>query len=103
MLARAVARIEIIAERTERRVPLRARRALDSAGIRIHSAAGDPSLPMHDKFALVEARGLRDVAFGSLNWTDRSRWLNRELLAIARDDRDLFHAFAQRWQQLRGG
>ena len=52
-----------------------------------------------EKFGLVESGSRRAVVFGSFNWTEPSRRLNREIGVIARDS-SLFDAFAARWQNL---
>ena len=37
--------------------------------------------------------------FGSFSWTQRSRHLNREIVAIATDPK-LFDAFSERWETI---
>jgi phosphatidylserine/phosphatidylglycerophosphate/cardiolipin synthase-like enzyme len=54
---------------------------------------------MHAKFALVESPGQRRAIFGSFNWTEPSRRMNREIGAICGDAK-LFDALAQRWEVL---
>jgi phosphatidylserine/phosphatidylglycerophosphate/cardiolipin synthase-like enzyme len=54
---------------------------------------------MHAKFALIDGSGRRQVLFGSFNWTERSRRLNREIGVIASNG-ELFEAFAGRWDVL---
>ena len=56
---------------------------------------------MHNKFALAETARERALLFGSFNWSEPSRRLNREIGVIARDDA-LFEAFAERWRILLG-
>ncbi len=55
---------------------------------------------MHSKFVLVENEGESFVIFGSFNWNDQSRFLNREI-AVSIRDAALFDAFADRWEVLR--
>ena len=55
---------------------------------------------MHAKFALIDGCGPRQLLFGSYNWTEPSRRLNREIGVITSND-DLFDAFAERWEVLR--
>ncbi len=93
--------LEILTESTERRVPPAAERRLSAAGISIRRVAHPQGLPMHAKFALVEAPGRRCVIFGSFNWTEPSRRFNREIGAICADAK-LFDAFAERWGALEG-
>jgi phosphatidylserine/phosphatidylglycerophosphate/cardiolipin synthase-like enzyme len=69
---------------------------LRDAGIVLRRCSTD--LPMHNKFLLAEDGRLRQVAFGSFNWTSRSFWLNREICVISRDP-ELFRTFEQRWEQ----
>ncbi len=101
-LARRVGAVELVAEDTERRVPARVEEDLRAAGIRFRRTADPAGLPMHNKFVLAEEGERRWVAFGSFNWTTRSFWINREILALSRDP-DLFAAFDQRWQALERG
>ncbi|MDH3212664.1 MAG: phospholipase D-like domain-containing protein [Myxococcales bacterium] len=99
-LARRGAEVEVLAEWTQRRVPNEVEIRLASAGIPFRRVLQAEALPMHDKFVLIERGGERHVVFGSCNWTGRSRRLNREIAAIARDDPKLFDAFAARWEIL---
>lgn len=98
-LARAGARVEIIVHDSLRRVPRRMERACLKAGIAFHRYLHPEDLPMHNKFMLVEDGRQRWTAFGSLNLTRTSRWLNRELLAIS-TERGLFDQFAERWEAM---
>jgi phosphatidylserine/phosphatidylglycerophosphate/cardiolipin synthase-like enzyme len=54
---------------------------------------------MHDKFALVETPTERRSVFGSFNWSEPSRRLNREI-GVVSGDRPLFEALAERWVEL---
>ncbi len=101
-LARRVGAVHLVAEDTERRVPSRVEEALRTAGIRFRRTADPGGLPMHNKFVLAEDGDRRWVAFGSFNWTTRSFWINREILAVSSDP-DLFAAFDQRWCALERG
>lgn len=98
-LAGRVGAVELVAEDTERRVPTQVEERLLRAGIRFRRTADPAGLPMHNKFVLAEDGDRRWVAFGSFNWTTRSFWINREILAIS-SDADLFAAFDRRWQAL---
>lgn len=98
-LARRVGRVDLVAEDTERRVPTQVEERLSAAGIHFRRTADPGGLPMHNKFVLVEEGEERWLAFGSFNWTTRSFWINREILAFS-SDRDLFAAFDRRWQAL---
>ena len=98
-LARRGLALEVLVGATERRVPARGERRLAAAGIPVRRHRHPEGLPMHDKFLLVEAPDPRWVAFGSFNWSERSRRLNREIGAIARDPA-LYAAFAARWDAL---
>ena len=69
------------------------------AGITFRRFEDPYGLPMHNKFVLVEDGERRWVAFGSFNWTTRSIWINREILAISSDP-ELFSAFDERWHTL---
>jgi phosphatidylserine/phosphatidylglycerophosphate/cardiolipin synthase-like enzyme len=100
-LAKRGVSLEILTEATLRRVPQAVEQRLLEAGIRIRRVVHSHSewLPMHSKFLLVEAPDERAVVFGSLNWSDQSRLMNREVAVIARDA-GLFEAFASRWDIL---
>jgi phosphatidylserine/phosphatidylglycerophosphate/cardiolipin synthase-like enzyme len=100
-LAKRGISVEILADATFRRVPGAVEQRLMEAGIRIRRVVHSHSewLPMHNKFLLVEAPDERAVIFGSFNWSDQSRLLNREVAVIARDA-GLFEAFASRWDIL---
>lgn len=98
-LARRGSEVLFLAEQTERRVPARIERRLIDAGITFRRFEDPYGLPMHNKFVLVEDGERRWVAFGSFNWTTRSIWINREILAISSDP-ELFSAFDERWHTL---
>ncbi|HEY5658780.1 MAG TPA: phospholipase D-like domain-containing protein [Myxococcota bacterium] len=99
-LAARGAGVEIVSEATQRRVPPEMQRRLSAAGVSFRRLVSDPWLPMHDKFALVEAGGERWSIFGSFNWSEPSRRFNREIGIFSRDAR-LFDALAERWGELR--
>jgi hypothetical protein len=98
LAARGVA-LELLTEATARRVPPAAERRLAAAGVPIRRVEHPEGLPMHCKFALVEAPGQRRAVFGSFNWTEPSRRMNREIGAICGDAK-LFDALAERWEAL---
>jgi phosphatidylserine/phosphatidylglycerophosphate/cardiolipin synthase-like enzyme len=99
-LAARGAELEVLTEASHRRVPPAMERRLAAAGIPIRRVlhAGE-WIPMHNKFALVETREGRWVIFGSFNWSEPSRRLNREVGVVARDPA-LYDAFAARWKAL---
>ncbi|MDP6184003.1 MAG: phospholipase D-like domain-containing protein [Gammaproteobacteria bacterium] len=98
-LARRGADVEVLAEDSRRRVPPSIDRQLADAGVKLTRFPHRTNLPMHHKFALIEDQRGCWTAFGSYNWTTRSRWLNHEVCVIT-PDRDLFEAFAERWEVL---
>ncbi len=98
-LARRGATLEILAEPTLRRVSLKAERKLTEAGIPFRRVTHPESLPMHNKFVLVEQNNQRWVVFGSYNWSTLSFWINQEICAISSQPQ-LFEAFAERWEVL---
>lgn len=98
-LAQGGADVEILAEPTWRRVPLRAEQNLSQAGIAFRRVTHPEHLPMHNKFVLAEKGGQRRVIFGSFNWTIRSYWLNYEIGAISANNQ-LYDAFAERWEAM---
>jgi phosphatidylserine/phosphatidylglycerophosphate/cardiolipin synthase-like enzyme len=99
-LAARGAELEILAEATDRRVPPAMERRLAAAGIPIRRVRHAEWIPMHNKFAIVEAAAERAVIFGSFNWSEPSRRFNREIGVVASDPL-LVDAFAARWEVLR--
>lgn len=100
-LARRGARVEVLAESTQRRVPAKIESTLLSAGVKLMRFQQPEGLPMHNKFVLVEDGSERWTLFGSCNWTSRSRWLNHEIGVIT-SNRALFETFSQRWDIMIG-
>jgi phosphatidylserine/phosphatidylglycerophosphate/cardiolipin synthase-like enzyme len=98
-LAARGARVEVVAEGTERRVPRALEARLRDAGVAVVRAQREPHLPMHAKFTLIECGAAREVWFGSANWSDRSLLRNFELLARS-EDAALFDAFARLWDRV---
>jgi phosphatidylserine/phosphatidylglycerophosphate/cardiolipin synthase-like enzyme len=99
-LAKRGAAIEILAEATARRVPPGVEKQLRTAGVAFERLVHSDGFPMHAKFALIDGRGEHYVVFGSFNWTQRSRHLNREIAAIS-TEREIFDVFAERWDAIR--
>ena len=97
--ARRGADIEVLAHDSLRRVPPRIERLLREGGVRFSRYRHEDGLPMHNKFMLLEGGNKVSVIFGSLNLTRTSRWLNHEIL-MKSDNRELFAAFATRWQDM---
>jgi phosphatidylserine/phosphatidylglycerophosphate/cardiolipin synthase-like enzyme len=93
------AEVEILAEATPRRVSPEAEQALLRAGVSIRRIVDARGFPMHAKFVLVDGAAGRSVMFGSFNWTEPSRHLNREIAAIATDPA-IYEPFAERWDLL---
>jgi phosphatidylserine/phosphatidylglycerophosphate/cardiolipin synthase-like enzyme len=91
--------LEILIGGTERRVPSRGAARLAAAGVRVRRVLHPEGPPMHDKFMLIEGPEQRWLVFGSFNWSEPSRRLNREIGVIARES-PLFEAFEQRWRRL---
>ncbi len=98
-LVRRGASVEILAEPTLRRVPLKAERLLVEAGIAFRRVTHPEELPMHNKFVLVEQNNQRWVMFGSYNWSTLSFWINQEICAISSESQ-LIEAFTERWKVL---
>jgi phosphatidylserine/phosphatidylglycerophosphate/cardiolipin synthase-like enzyme len=92
--------VEIVAEPTLRRVPPHAEEQLRAAGVSIRRVVHPDGLPMHAKFALIDGLGEPQAVFGSFNWTEPSRRLNREIGVIV-SDAQLFGSFEERWKVLR--
>lgn len=98
-LAKKGINIEILAERTLRRVTYEAEQQLRSAGIYFRRIEEPSDTPMHLKFVLIESNNRIWSIFGSLNWTNPSFWLNHEILAISSNP-VLSNAFSQCWSRL---
>lgn len=98
-LARRGANVEILAESTHRRVPVKVESSLLHAGVRLRRFAHPEGLPMHNKFVLVEEGSECWTLFGSCNWTSRSRWLNHEIGVIT-SNQALFDTFSRRWDAM---
>jgi phosphatidylserine/phosphatidylglycerophosphate/cardiolipin synthase-like enzyme len=92
--------LEILAESTHRRVPPGMALRLSNVGAAIQRIGeGKSWTPMHDKFALVETPCERRCVFGSFNWSEPSRRLNREI-GVTSTDPMLFKALEERWEEL---
>jgi len=98
-LARRGARVQIVAEHTRRRIPLRAERRLAAAGIALMRLGAETNVPMHLKFVLAEGPQGRRAVFGSFNWTRNAYWLNHEVAVITRDE-SVFDTLDARWKSL---
>lgn len=94
------ASVTVIAHDTLRRVPKRIEAFAKAQGLDFIRYAHPQRLPMHCKFILLEAKGLRRVLFGSMNLTLTSRYLNNELLAALDDTPDIFAAFEARFAHM---
>jgi phosphatidylserine/phosphatidylglycerophosphate/cardiolipin synthase-like enzyme len=95
------ARVEVLAESTDRRVPRTQEARLRSAGIHVTRLSGAAPLPMHAKLMLIEDGETREAYFGSANWSDRSLRRNFEVLVRSREAH-LFDALATFWERLEG-
>jgi hypothetical protein len=92
--------LEILAESTHRRVAPDTARRLTEAGVALRRIGqGESWIPMHDKFVLVETPAERRSAFGSFNWSEPSRRLNREI-GVVSTDAALFDTLLERWEEL---
>ena len=91
--------IEVFTDQTDRRASPVLVKKLGEAGIALARVVYDEWIPMHNKFALVEAGADRSVIFGSFNWSRPSQRYNHEIGVIAHD-LELFSAFADRWDVL---
>jgi len=98
-ISRRGASLEILAEPTLRRVPLKTEKKLTAAGIPFRRVTHAENVPMHNKFVLVEQKNRRWAIFGSYNWSTLSFWINQEICAISSEPK-LFEAFAERWEIL---
>jgi phosphatidylserine/phosphatidylglycerophosphate/cardiolipin synthase-like enzyme len=99
-LAGRGAAIEIISGATTRRAPLKIEAELRAAGVAFERLVHPEGFPMHAKFALIDGLGEHTVIFGSFNWSQSSRHTNREIAAIT-TEREIFDAFAERWDEIR--
>lgn len=99
-LAEAGVDVELLTEATQRRVPEWIEKQILAGGVSFERYRHPDGLPMHNKFLLAEGPAGRWAAFGSLNLTAKSRWLNQEILVVSEDE-GLFDAFAQRWDEMK--
>jgi phosphatidylserine/phosphatidylglycerophosphate/cardiolipin synthase-like enzyme len=93
------ARVELLTESTQRRVPHTQEAQLRSAGIHVTRLSGAARLPMHAKLMLVEDGETREAYFGSANWSGRSLRRNFEVLVRSREAA-LFDALASFWERI---
>ncbi len=93
------ARIEVLGEFTERRVPRALEARLGGAGVEFTRVALAGHLPMHAKFMLIEAGDRREAWYGSANWSDRSFYRNFEILARTADA-GLFDGLSLCWDRI---
>lgn len=94
------AAVTVIAHDTLRRVPKRIEAFARAQGLDFIRYAHPERLPMHCKFILLEAQGVRRVLFGSMNLTLTSRYLNNEVLVVLDDTPDIFAAFEARFAHM---
>lgn len=94
------ASVTVIAHDTLRRVPRRIEALARAQGLDFIRYAHPQGLPMHCKFILLEAAGIRRVLFGSMNLTLTSRYLNNELLVALDDSPEIFAAFEARFAHM---
>lgn len=94
------ASVTVIAHDTLRRVPRRIETFARAQGLDFIRYAHPQGLPMHCKFILLEAAGVKRVLFGSMNLTLTSRYLNNELLAALDDSPEIFAAFEARFAHM---
>jgi len=98
-LAQRDVQIEIIAHDTLRRVPRWVEEQMLRHEIIFHRYNHPEGLPMHNKFILIDAGGLKTAAFGSMNFSVRSLHANHELLVIS-EDRGLYRELLDRWNEI---
>ena len=99
-LSRRGARVEVLSEFTNRRVPLKTEERLRAAGIKFERLGQLQNVPMHLKLVLAENEYGKWSVFGSFNWTLPSYLLNHEIAAISSDPY-VFAEFDRRWNELR--
>lgn len=100
-LAQRGVAVDILCNDSRRRVPESVLRRLTTAGARIRRFSHPDHIPMHSKFLLVDGDGAPQVAFGSFNWSGRSRFFNYEVGAISRNH-ELVSAFDAHWDTIAG-
>ena len=99
-LSRRGARVEVLSESTNRRVPQKTEQRLQAAGVKFERLGQSQNVPMHLKLVLAENEHGKWAVFGSYNWTRPSYWLNHEIAAIT-SDAHVFAEFDRRWNELR--
>ena len=92
-------KIEIVLERSERRISKHHLQFLDKHSIQHYQ----PELPnhclMHNKFIIYKSSKEHCVMFGSFNWSTRSKYLNHEIIACT-DIPEIVQKFEMRWHNL---
>jgi hypothetical protein len=91
--------VEIIAHATIRRVPLWIEQKLRNAKMNFRRYCHPLGTSMHHKFILIENESLKQVIFGSMNFSTRSLHANHELLVFS-ENPGLFESFHRRWQDM---
>jgi phosphatidylserine/phosphatidylglycerophosphate/cardiolipin synthase-like enzyme len=74
------AAVDLLVHATERRVPAKLVAQLVKSGIAVTRIGDCEAVPMHNKFVVIERRGLEHAWLGSYNYNSKSRWLNDEIL-----------------------
>lgn len=97
--SRRGATLDLIVHDTERRVREAAIEALVATGARVRRYARADALPLHSKFLLIDGAGRPNAWFGSLNFNDRSRHRNHELLVRSREPA-LYAALERRFGEI---
>jgi len=95
--------VKLLTHHTERRAPEDTLNRFRSAGVDVRRYQSPDNYPMHAKFILSESKAAgKHVRLGSLNYNQKSLWLNDELIfdsddAVLHDA--LSHWFDQIWAE----
>ncbi len=91
--------IELILDATQRRVAPKLLTQCEKYHIKYTQLKANDDALMHNKFIIYKSDTVDCVLFGSFNWSQRSWWLNHEVI-ITSFDPHIVSSFETRWQQM---
>lgn len=91
--------IELLLEKSERRVPQASLDFLHKHKITTHQPTLPDNCLMHNKFILHDNGDEKKVMFGSFNWSTRSRLLNHEIIMTTTNQK-IYNDFYARWVKM---
>jgi phosphatidylserine/phosphatidylglycerophosphate/cardiolipin synthase-like enzyme len=91
--------IELLLEKSERRIPQASLDSLHKNKIITHQPTLPDNCLMHSKFILYDDGDAKKVMFGSFNWSTRSRLLNHEII-MTTTNQNIYNDFYARWMKI---